>query len=59
MGQTLLTTRKFTVERREYDVPGRGLVRRELVVHPGAVLILPLLAPTSVVMIRNRRTRGQ
>jgi ADP-ribose pyrophosphatase len=55
MTETLLTATKFSVERREYDVPGRGRARREIVVHPGAVVIIPLLSPTSVVMIRNYR----
>lgn len=55
MSETLLTARKFSVERREYDVPGVGRVRRELVVHPGAVLILPVLGEKNVVMIHNYR----
>jgi ADP-ribose pyrophosphatase len=55
MSETLLTARKFIVERREYDVPGVGRVRRELVVHPGAVLILPILSDGRVVMIQNYR----
>jgi ADP-ribose pyrophosphatase len=55
MGQELLRARRFTVERREYTVPGHGPVQRELVVHPGAVLILPVLADSKVVMIRNYR----
>ena len=55
MSEILLTAAKFHVERREYNVPGHGTVRRELVVHPGAVLILPLLSPHEVVMIRNYR----
>jgi len=55
MSETLLTARKFSVERREYDVPGVGRVRRELVVHPGAVLILPILGDGHVVMIHNYR----
>lgn len=55
MDEVLLETRKFTVRRLEYNVPGQGLVRRELVVHPGAVTILPLLDPQSVIMIRNYR----
>jgi len=60
MRETLLTATKFNVERREYNVPGQAPVRRELVVHPGAVLIIPLLSPTSIVMIRNHRfTVGQ
>ena len=55
MDETLLTATKFNVECREYNVPGHGKVHRELVVHPGAVLILPLLSPTEIVMIRNYR----
>lgn len=55
MNETLLVARKFKVERREYEVPGKGPVTRELVVHPGAVLILPLLKPDTVVMIQNYR----
>ncbi len=55
MDEVLLETRRFTVRRLEYNVPGQGLVRRELVAHPGAVTILPLLDPQTVVMIRNYR----
>lgn len=55
MNETLLTAKKFKVERREYVIPGVGAVRREMVVHPGAVLILPMLAPDRVVMIHNYR----
>ena len=55
MTETLLTATKFSVERRLYDVAGMGQVRREVVVHPGAVLIVPLLSPTELVMIRNYR----
>lgn len=55
MGQELLRARKFTVERREYVVPGRGAVQRELVVHPGAVLILPVLSAAQIVVISNYR----
>ncbi|NLE59522.1 MAG: NUDIX hydrolase [Planctomycetes bacterium] len=55
MDEVLLETRRFTVRRLEYNVPGQGLVRRELVAHPGAVTILPLLDPQTVIMIRNYR----
>lgn len=55
MGQELLRARKFTVERREYNVPGVGQVQRELVVHPGAVLILPILGPDQIILINNFR----
>ncbi len=55
MSQILLKSSKFQVERREYDVPGQGKVQKDIVIHPGAVLILPLLSPDQVVMIRNYR----
>jgi len=39
------------------QIPGSQgrLVKRDLVVHPGAVVILPLLDPEHIVMIRNER----
>lgn len=55
MREVLLQTRRFRVERLEYNIPGQGMVRRELVVHPGAVTIVPLLDSETVVMIRNYR----
>jgi len=55
MKKTLLTSVKFTVERRQYEHPTAGTVQRELVVHPGAVLILPLLDDETAVLIRNYR----
>jgi len=55
MKETLLQASNFTVERREFDHPKVGRVWRELVVHPGAVLILPLLAPEKVILIHNYR----
>jgi ADP-ribose pyrophosphatase len=55
MDELLLNTTKFRVERRTYDIPEKGQASRELVVHPGAVLILPVLNEDSVVMIRNYR----
>jgi ADP-ribose pyrophosphatase len=53
--QTLLRCRKFEVVHQ--DVPGHdGRVHRhEVVIHPGAVVILPLLADRSIVMIHNMR----
>lgn len=55
MGEVLLTSRRFRVERRAFDIPGRGVVHQDLVIHPGAVLILPLLDEQTVVLIRNYR----
>lgn len=34
---------------------GGGVAAKEIIVHPGAVVILPLLDDRTVVMIRNRR----
>ena len=55
MSDTLLRTARFTVERRTYDHPVSGRLTREMVAHPGAVAIVPLLAPDRVVLIRNYR----
>ncbi len=56
----LLTTPKFKVERRRIATPGGRHFEKTVVVHPGAVVILPLLDPDTVVMIRNyRATVGQ
>ena len=55
MRQVLLKTRRFTVERRAYDHPHSGRVSREMVVHPGAVTLLPLLGDDRIVLIHNYR----
>lgn len=55
MSETLFTGARFRVDACEYEIPGKGLVRRELVVHPGAVAIVPILVGDRVVMIRNYR----
>lgn len=55
MHTKLLTTRRFSVERREYPGPGGRDIVREVVIHPGAVVVLPLLDRDRVVMIRNYR----
>ncbi len=55
MHQTLLATRRFHVERREYARSGRSPIVREVVVHPGAVVVLPILDDGRVVMIRQHR----
>lgn len=55
MRQTLLKSRVFDVERRAYEgEDGRPLVR-DIIVHPGAVVILPVLDAERLVMIRNYR----
>lgn len=55
MQETLLVTKTFDVQRRTYERPGGRRVVRDIVVHPGAVVILPLLGDDAVLMIRNYR----
>jgi len=53
--EVLLTTRRLRVERRRITTP-RGLeIERVMIIHPGAVVVLPLLDDATVVMIRNYR----
>jgi ADP-ribose pyrophosphatase len=60
MNQVLFTTDKFAVERREFEVRGRR-ISKDLIVHPGAVVILPFLDKAGdrdkrrIVAIRNHR----
>lgn len=53
--KTVLVGARFRVDR--FELPARdGSTRvRELVVHPGAVVILPILDDGRVVLIRNHR----
>ncbi len=51
----LLWTPRFSVERRTVTTEASETVTREVVVHPGAVIILPILHDGRVVMIRQRR----
>src|SRR5262245_33553109 len=55
MRQLLLRTSKFDVERRKLVRPNGREVTREVVAHPGAVVLLPLLDDGRIVMIRNFR----
>ena len=45
----------FRVEVLEYEDPERGPVRKDIVRHPGAVLVIPIEDDGRLVMIRNRR----
>ena len=45
----------FRVEVLEYEDPERGPVRKDIVRHPGAVLVIPVQADGRLVMIRNQR----
>lgn len=53
--ETLLQTRRFRVERRTQTLQDGSLHMREVVIHPGAVTILPLLDDGRVCLIRNVR----
>jgi len=55
MRKRLLTTHLFTVERRVHELPGHEPITRTVVVHPGAVVILPILDHARIVLIRNYR----
>jgi len=55
MPQCLLTSKKFSVERRVSTRSGNKPVTFDVVVHPGAVVVLPLLDAQRIVMIRNFR----
>lgn len=51
----LLEGEKFAVDRVAVPTRGGGHTMRELVVHPGAVAVLPVLPDGRIVLIRNRR----
>jgi ADP-ribose pyrophosphatase len=53
--ETVFQGVKFDVERRHVPTHDGGTAVREVVVHPGAVVVLPLLDDGRVVMIRNHR----
>ncbi len=55
MHKRLLTSHVFTVEQRRYERGGCDPVLRDVVVHPGAVVVLPILDAQSILMIRNYR----
>ena len=58
--ELLLTTPLFRVARLTFDGPGGGEIVRDVIEHPGAAVILPLLDDGRVVLIRNvRRTVGK
>jgi ADP-ribose pyrophosphatase len=52
--QTVFEGRLFRVERRVRELDGRRIVR-DIVMHPGAAIILPIHADGRVVLIRNYR----
>jgi ADP-ribose pyrophosphatase len=55
MGRTLMSGAVFSVERREYRHADGRVISRDVVVHPGAVTILPILDEERMVLIQNYR----
>src|SRR5882757_5299419 len=53
--EVLLTTSKFRVVRESVESPGEKTKTREIVRHPGACVIVPLLDDGRVCLIRNWR----
>ncbi|MBK8268964.1 MAG: NUDIX hydrolase [Planctomycetes bacterium] len=53
--QELLKTRKFTVVRKQVRASDGSTRDIDVVRHPGAVVVLPLLSADEVLMIRNFR----
>jgi ADP-ribose pyrophosphatase len=51
----LLSTRRFRVVRRKYRTKDGAEHEREVILHPGAVAILPLVDENHVCLIRNQR----
>ncbi len=59
MNHILLTASRFRVESIERTAPDGSVRRREVVRHPGAVTILPLVDAEHVCLIRNYRVSVQ
>ncbi len=53
--ELLLKAAKFDVARLKFEAPGGTEIIRDVVEHPGAAVILPVLDDGRVVMIRNLR----
>jgi len=53
--EVLFRGKRVNVLSVEAPHPKGGLIKREVVDHPGAVVILPLLDPKTVILIRNDR----
>ena len=53
--ELLVNTPRFSVERRTYARKGAEPLIRDVIVHPGAVVILPFLADDRIVMVRQYR----
>lgn len=52
---TLLVTKRFRVEEITQSLPGGGTTTRQIVRHPGAVTVIPLVDDSHVCLIHNYR----
>ena len=58
--ELLLTTPLFNVARLRFEAPDGGEIVRDIIEHPGAAVILPLLDDGRIILIRNvRQTVGK
>ncbi len=55
MPEILFRAKRFQIERVQQELADGGSISREIVRHPGAVVILPLVSPTQVCLLRNFR----
>jgi ADP-ribose pyrophosphatase len=53
--EVLVAGKRFRVERREVAKRDGGSEKREMIVHPGCVVLLPVLDDGQIVLIRNQR----
>ncbi len=53
--ETLLSTKRFNVERVTHHLDDHTAVSREIVRHPGAVVLIPLLDDGRICLINNYR----
>eukprot|EP01103_Thecamoeba_quadrilineata_P005262 TRINITY_DN15085_c0_g1_i1.p1 TRINITY_DN15085_c0_g1~~TRINITY_DN15085_c0_g1_i1.p1 ORF type:complete len:207 (+),score=39.20 TRINITY_DN15085_c0_g1_i1:79-699(+) len=51
----LLTSEKFRIVRKEVQLANQHQFSKEVVVHPGATVILPFLSDGRIILIRNYR----
>jgi ADP-ribose pyrophosphatase len=53
--EVLVAGKRFRVVRREVQRRDGGSERREMIVHPGCVVLLPVLDDGQIILIRNHR----
>ena len=53
--EIVYTGRRVSVAVDTFTAPDGSTVRRDFIMHPGAVVILPVLDADTVVLLRNQR----